>query len=90
MKLRNTCAGLLVLTLLCPLAVRAAEEILQYRDGDRWRDAIADDARGQEHWRAHFPAVTATKVRLLVVAVHGTHPQFDTPSVYELEIYDTH
>jgi galactosylceramidase len=62
---------------------------IQYLDGGRLLDAVSGDSKGQEHWTARFPPVTAEKVRLVVVALKGSNPQFDTPSVYELEVYDT-
>jgi len=33
--------------------------------------------------------VEADRVRLLIESVRGNDPQGDTPSVYELEVYDT-
>jgi hypothetical protein len=36
-----------------------------------------------------FAPIEADKLRLLVVSARGNNPESDTPSIYELEVFDT-
>jgi galactosylceramidase len=55
---------------------------VQYWDGSQWRDAVAGGSM-QAIQRDNFPAVIASKVRLLVVATKD----LQTPSIFEFAIY---
>jgi galactosylceramidase len=68
---------------------RITKYTIQYPDGDRWLDAVSGDTRGQASWTAKFAPLAAEKIRLLVVAVRGDRAESDTPSICELEVYDT-
>jgi hypothetical protein len=62
---------------------------LQYFVGDQWRDAVIRERKGEDEWVDVFPAVESSKLRLVVVGVNGTDPQNNTPSIYEIEAFDT-
>jgi hypothetical protein len=47
------------------------------------------DAKGQLSWVNRFAAVEAGKLRLLVVSTRGSNPKGDTPSIYEMQVFDT-
>ncbi|MGO8747510.1 MAG: discoidin domain-containing protein [Thermoguttaceae bacterium] len=56
---------------------------IQYWDGAGWRDAHSG-ATADESWRASFPPVQASRVRLLVVSTRNNI----TASIYEFGVYD--
>jgi len=58
--------------------------VLQYRDGQQWKDVPGTKTEGNEacDWHAKFPAVEARQVRLLVTAAPG-----DLTRIWELELY---
>ncbi len=62
---------------------------LQAAEGDQWRDIVSRECKGQAQWSVTFAPVATTKLRLVVEAVTGNNPESDTPSVYEIEAYDT-
>ncbi len=53
-----------------------------------WRDVASGDAKGQSSWVNRFAPVEAGKLRLLVVSTRGKHAENDTPSIYEIQVYD--
>ena len=61
---------------------------IQVADGDAWRDVASGDATGQSSWVNRFAPVEAAKLRLLIVSTRGNHPENDTPSIYEMQVYD--
>ena len=67
---------------------RIARYRLQVPDGGGWRDMAAGDARGRLNWVSRFAPVEAGKLRLLVESTRGNHPENDTPSIYEIQVYD--
>jgi len=70
--------------------VRIHRYKIQYAvGGGAWRDATTGDAKDRKNWTSRFVPVEADRVRLLIESVRGNDPQGDTPSVYELEVYDT-
>ena len=67
---------------------RIAQYRIQVADGDGpWRDVASGDAKGQSNWTNRFASIEAAKLRLLVVSMRN--PQKDTPSIYELQVFDT-
>jgi hypothetical protein len=68
---------------------RIAQYRMQVADGGPWRDVASGDAKGQLSWVNGFATVEADRLRLLVVSTRGNNPQNDTPSIYEIQVFDT-
>lgn len=62
---------------------------LQADEGGQWQDLVSRECKGQALWSATFTPVETTRLRLVVEAVTGNHPENDTPSIYEIEAFDT-
>jgi hypothetical protein len=70
-------------------APRIAQYKFQCSGETGWRDIVTGDTTGQDSWQVQFPPATANKLRLLVVTTQGNNPQNSTPSIFELEVFDT-
>ena len=45
--------------------------------------------RDNSSWGNRFTAIEARKLALLVVSTRGSNPESDTPSIYEMQVFDT-
>jgi hypothetical protein len=65
---------------LKPFEDRIGTYRIQYRSGDDWRDAYAGSSLGSSPRQVSFPAVTAERVRLLVLSCRAS------PALWEFEV----
>lgn len=68
---------------------RIAKYAIRVFEDGLWRDVIQGDTEGETEWADFFGYTKASKVRLSILSTQGNDPVAGTPSVYELEVYDT-
>ena len=54
-----------------------------------WHDILSKEHKNQMQWFDTFKPAETAKLRFLVESVSGNHEENDTPSIYEIEVYDT-
>ena len=68
---------------------RIARYRIQVADGAAWRNVASGDAKGRSSWVNRFAPIEADELRLLIVSTRGNSPESDTPSISEIEVFDT-
>ena len=68
---------------------RITQYKLQAYTAGEWHDILSKEHKNQMQWFDTFKPAETAKLRFLVESVSGNHEENDTPSIYEIEVYDT-
>lgn len=67
---------------------RITEYQVQYHDGATRREALTAAPPGENEWVDAFPQVQSDRMHIVVLEVNGTDPRNNTPSLYEIEVFE--